>query len=163
MASAILIWVAEVTARTGLRCQSTGRLVLTAKRPKSSKYPKTLATLGDHIKKRRLDLGLHQVDVAEILGVTESTVTNWEKNRTNPTLRPMPEIIQFLGYVPEMESVQTCGEKIVRYRRMHGINQEALARELGVDPATLGRWERDEGEPRCELEERLASFLKKPS
>jgi DNA-binding XRE family transcriptional regulator len=35
-------------------------------------------TLGDHLRRRRLELGLHQKDVAKIIGVTTSSVWNWE-------------------------------------------------------------------------------------
>ena len=59
-----------------------------------------LNTHGDHIKKRRLELGLYQRQVAKILEVDESTVTNWEKNRTGPTRQLLPKVIQSLGYDP---------------------------------------------------------------
>jgi transcriptional regulator with XRE-family HTH domain len=39
-------------------------------------YPDALVTLGDHIRKRRLDLGLRQRDVAAQFGVNVNTVTN---------------------------------------------------------------------------------------
>ncbi|MDP2753685.1 MAG: helix-turn-helix transcriptional regulator [Nitrospirota bacterium] len=51
------------------------------------------------MRKRRLGLGLLQIDVAKMIGVTESTVWNWE-HRTESELRHMPKIIEFLGYVP---------------------------------------------------------------
>jgi hypothetical protein len=35
-------------------------VTLTAKKPLSEAYPKTLKTLGDHLRKRRLDLNLFQ-------------------------------------------------------------------------------------------------------
>jgi predicted transcriptional regulator len=55
--------------------------------------------IGEHIRKKRLDLGLLQHELAETIGVTESTVCNWEHG-TEPELRHMPKIIEFLGYVP---------------------------------------------------------------
>lgn len=48
-------------------------------------------TVGEHIRKRRLDLGLLQIEVAQIIGVTESTVGNWEHG-IEPDLRHMPKI-----------------------------------------------------------------------
>jgi transcriptional regulator with XRE-family HTH domain len=53
-----------------------------------------LKTLGDHIRKRRLDLGLLQREVAAKLSVTESTIWNWESNTTDPALRLLPAIIR---------------------------------------------------------------------
>jgi transcriptional regulator with XRE-family HTH domain len=40
-----------------------------------------------------------QRQVAERLGVDETTVTNWELNRTTPALRFLPAIIRFLGSI----------------------------------------------------------------
>jgi len=57
-------------------------------------------TIGDHLRKRRLDLGLLQGEVADRLGVTESSVTNWELSRTEPELRLLPGIVRFLEYTP---------------------------------------------------------------
>jgi hypothetical protein len=41
-------------------------------------YPEHPLTIGEHIRKKRMDLGLLQREVAEIIGVTESSVWNWE-------------------------------------------------------------------------------------
>jgi transcriptional regulator with XRE-family HTH domain len=71
-----------------------------AEKPKSRKYPKELKTLGDHIRKKRLDLGLLQAEVAERVGVTASTIFNWERNRVSPQARHIRKIIRFLGYKP---------------------------------------------------------------
>ena len=57
-------------------------------------------TIGDHLRRRRLALKLLQRDVAERLGVTESSVWNWEANGSQPDFRYMPAIIGFLGLQP---------------------------------------------------------------
>jgi hypothetical protein len=44
-------------------------VTLTASKPKSVKYLKKLATLGDYIRKRRLDMRLMQKEVANRIGV----------------------------------------------------------------------------------------------
>src|SRR5579872_2299780 len=57
-------------------CHST----FSSPRPKSLNYPNALNTLGDHLRKRRLDLGLLQKQVAAEIGVNTLTVCNWESN-----------------------------------------------------------------------------------
>jgi len=59
-----------------------------------------LKTLGDHLRKVRLDRGLSQMDVARMLKVTENTITGWELNRNQPTARLDKAIIAFLEYIP---------------------------------------------------------------
>ena len=122
-------------------------VTLTAKKPFSEAYPKTLQTIGDHLRKKRLDLKLFQKDVARLLGVTTSTVTNWEKNRGGTAIRFIPKIIEFLGYNPLIETAPTIGKQIMQYRRNQGLSIKKLARELGIDPTTLARWERGESIP----------------
>ena len=73
---------------------------LTAQKPSPLPYPAQISTIGDHLRKRRLDLGLLQREVAEELGVTESTIWNWEANCSSPQLGFIPKTIAFLGYNP---------------------------------------------------------------
>ncbi|MGH7535611.1 MAG: helix-turn-helix domain-containing protein [Gemmatimonadales bacterium] len=110
-------------------------------RPPSRSYPQALATIGDHLRKRRLDLGLLQREVAERLGADPCSVTNWELNRTKPALRFLPGIVRFLGYAP-WAADGSLGDRLLAYRRERVLSQAAFARLLGVDPGTLGRWER---------------------
>lgn len=127
--------------------------------PKPSKIPQILKTLGDHIRKPRLERGLLQKDVARYLGVDETTVYNWERNGTEPRLKYIPKVIEFLGYIPGIFKRKTIGERILVYRYLRGITQRALAGELDVDPSTLGRWERNERRPSDKLFEKLSSFF----
>ncbi len=76
-----------------------------------------------------------------MLGVTECTVTNWEKYRTTPVLWTLPKIIEFLGNSSTDGDEETLGGKILRYRKYRGLTQKELARQIGIDPTTLGRLE----------------------
>ena len=113
---------------------------LKAKKPLSIQYPTSFETIGDHIRKRRLDLGLLQREVALLLRSAECSVYLWETNRTSPTLPFLPRIIEFLGYCP-FDPGWTPGERLTWIRRYFGLSQEAMARRLKVDPGTLAKWE----------------------
>ncbi len=60
-------------------------------------------TIGEHLKKRRLDLGLDQQQVADRMGVIWNSVSNWERGIYRPSKRAMPNLIAFLGYDPRRE------------------------------------------------------------
>jgi len=119
-------------------------LVLKAEKPKHFQYPKELKSLGDHIRKRRLDQGLFQRQVAEKIGVSEETIYNWECHKSSPHVHHLPRVIRFLGYSP-LPAARTKGENLVRTRRELGLTQKAMARLVGVDPTTLARWEKGRG------------------
>jgi DNA-binding XRE family transcriptional regulator len=61
-------------------------------------FPSVPRTLGERLRRRRLETGLLQREVAVILGVSEFTVLNGELDRTKPQSRLWPKWIAFLGY-----------------------------------------------------------------
>lgn len=97
--------------------------------------------MGEHLKKRRLDLGLRQKDVAQEVGATVQTVTNWEKGRTEPEPRHYPGIVRFLGYDPRAAPTSCLGERLRSARLRQGLTQRQLADLLDVDPVTVWAWE----------------------
>lgn len=136
-----------------------GPVTLHARKPASSAYPKELKTLGDHLRKRRLELGLLQADVAKKFGASTASVVNWEKNKAEPELHFLPAIHELLGYVPERRT-KTIAERLVAFRRARGWSQKRLADELNVDPTTLSRWELGKKAPWGEFAEKVERELR---
>ncbi len=54
-------------------------------------------SIGEAIRKRRLDLNLRQVDTAKSIGCNEMTIVNWEKGHTCPRRKKYSAIRAFLG------------------------------------------------------------------
>jgi len=71
---------------------------ITAEKPKDSRYPKEIRTIGDRLRAKRLDIGLRQKDVALRLGVTEDSVCYWENGRVRPSERMVATILDFLDF-----------------------------------------------------------------
>ncbi len=88
-----------------------------------------------------------QNQVAEVLAVDETTVWNWESNRTEPLTKHLPALISFLGYIPFEPTGASLDERLLEYRRRSGLSQKKLARAIGIDPSTLSRLEKNN--PRC--------------
>jgi transcriptional regulator with XRE-family HTH domain len=107
------------------------------------------------LKRRRLDLGLRQKDLARRLETSVFNIRNWERNVTGPSLRFIRRIVRFLGYSPLDVPDLTLGQRILTYRRLHGLRQEDLARQLGVDPSTLASREKGSHEPAGKHRKRL--------
>ena len=113
---------------------------LEAQRPRNPAYPDELKTIGDHIRKMRLDLGLYQKDVANLIGVKTETITYWEKNRVEPRISFIPKIIEFLGYIP-LEIGESIPEQLIAYRKIRGLSREDAAADLGVYEFMWWKWE----------------------
>jgi transcriptional regulator with XRE-family HTH domain len=131
---------------------------LTAPKPRSAAYPKELNSLGDHLRKRRLDKGLLQREVAERLGADLKTIASWERQRTEPSFRHLPAVLAFLGYDPRPEG-QIFGERLYRARTARGLSHRDLASLIGVDESTVWKWEGGRHRPSDGLLRRLRAVL----
>lgn len=136
-------------------------MTLKAPKPLPSNYPLQIKSLGDHIRKRRLDLNIFQKEAAKKIGVDETTIWFWENNHVEPSISFIPSIIEFLGYIPFETQQGSLGEKITTFRCIHGLSQKKLASELDLDHSTLGGWERGEHRPMKKQLKKLLLFIEK--
>lgn len=101
-------------------------------------YPVEPRALGEHIRKRRLDLGLLQIEVATQIGVSENTVWNWEHG-TEPELIHIPAVLELLGYVPWDCPADPIG-RLAYFKKVKGLSFERLGTLMGRDPEQLEDW-----------------------
>jgi len=121
-------------------------------------YPLQLCSVGDHIRKTRLDRGLSQNEVASIIGVSDCSVYNWENNRGESEIRFIPAIIEFLGYNPRPCPTDTLA-RLEWYRWSHGLSVERLGVAMGRDPEQLSDWFSGRHVPFRKSLERIEAFL----
>ncbi len=116
-------------------------------------------TWGDHLRARRLELGVLQKDLAREWKLDPATVNYWERNRFAPVPRHLPRVIEFLGYVPYNPD-WTLAERIRAQREALGFSRQRFAVALGVHEGTVRRWEWGWSVPSPRLEKRLKAFLR---
>jgi len=94
-----------------------------------------------------------------MFGIDDVTIYLWENNRVAPSLAKIPKILDFLGRDPFETKTETLGDRIRKYRRVHGLSQKKLSRLVGVNPSTVGAWEKDENRPLKRNLEKFTSIL----
>lgn len=112
---------------------------LTFAKPKRH-YLLAVVTLGDHLLKRRLDLGYNRKYAASLIGVDPHSLKHWEDGKTELAVGFYPRLIAYLGYNP-LPQGQSRGQRIRRERISRGLSRKALADTVGVDEATIKRME----------------------
>jgi transcriptional regulator with XRE-family HTH domain len=115
-------------------------------------------TIGERIRKRRLELGLTQKEVAKQLGHCWTAVLNWEKGKRQPGIASIPAIIAFLDADPFPQPT-SLSEQLVAVRRRMGWSIKQAADRLRVDPGTWGRWEKM-GIPWTRHQRMVAAFVR---
>ncbi len=121
-------------------------------------YPARVKTLGDHIRRKRLDHGLGQRILARELGVRAETLGRWEKGLSRPLPTHYGKIIRFLGCDPEAGDLSMAGRLRAARRRL-GLSQAVFASKVGLDEGSVRRWESGPGQPSRWMEPRLRAIL----
>jgi magnesium chelatase family protein len=119
---------------------------MTVSTPKPEVAALNAGTLGAKLKRRRLELGLRQIEAAERMGISEHTIVHWERGTTKPEITRYPAIISFLGHEPWPEPTSYAA-KLTAARRRRGWSMKRAAHTIGVDEGTLLRWERSLSRP----------------
>ena len=104
--------------------------------------PMHLNTLGDHIRRRRIEKGQLQKDVAQIIGVSKDAVTYWENNRSQPQIHYYPAIISYLGYYPFDHETEGFAGKIKKLRYSKGYSYKQMGIVFGINGSSVRAWER---------------------
>lgn len=98
-------------------------------------------TVGEHIKKRRLELGMTQKAVARTLKVSQFSVINWERGDFQPSnVVTLHRIVKYLDFDP-LPAGEAIPDRLRAKRREMGWRQRELADYLGVDRCSVTNWE----------------------
>lgn len=131
---------------------------LTVKSPKPKDYSEAPQSLGEHLKKRRRELGLLQREAGERMGVSAETVSNWEIGKTKPAPSQFKPVAGFLGYDPAPEPT-TLAERFEAKRRSLGTTLDQVAQYLGWDEGSLRRYLKGRWRLSSERADALERFL----
>lgn len=103
-------------------------------------------SIGEHIKKRRMDLKLLQREAADRMGISPTTLCYWESSGRRPEAHHLRAVHAFLGLdpYPAPDSMMT---RLAAFRNRNAMSAEDLARILGIKSTTLARWERGATSP----------------
>lgn len=144
--------------------------------------PKKPQTIGGHLRKRRLELGIHQSEAARKLGVSTVTLSRWECDKVYPSWDEQPRVAAFLKFNPftdpalggpkgnETQGVAVLssntpanlGQMIIDYGIKMRKTRQQVAKELGVSPKTVWNWVTGRRQPSPTLRKRLLNIWDGP-
>jgi len=130
---------------------------LRGQRPPPLGYPKSPKTLGEHIRRRRMDLGLSQEQAGKAMGVHNSTVSEWETNQRPIDDRNLAKVYAFLGYRPD-PLPKSFQERVRYWRQSLGLSRIQLSLALGLNHSVVQGWENG-ANPKKDSLTRLRTFL----
>lgn len=76
-------------------------------------YPRAPKTLGEHIRKARMDKGLLIRELAALVGVSADTIINWERR----SVRPKASVLDRLGAVLQLNLAATREQESIELTR----------------------------------------------
>ncbi len=101
-------------------------------------------TVGDEVRAERLNRGLTQHQVDELIGTHRGFFNELETGHRNNTIYVLYKATKFLGYIPKTLCIYetTLGGQLYAHRIKNGLALSRIASEVGLDKSTIGRFER---------------------
>ena len=134
----------EVVCPLTTVCYPFPPLSLISPKPKHFRYPTEILTVGDEVRAERINRGLRQWDVDDIMGAHRGFCNELEMNNRDNTIYVLYKAYKFLGYVPKTLKIDesTSQGKLYAYRIKYGYTLSKVALDIGLDKSTIGRYER---------------------
>jgi DNA-binding transcriptional regulator YiaG len=106
-------------------------------------------------KRLRISLGQTQEQLAQKLGIDESTIASWERGENKPVgpyLKLLEDFVASGGTLVGIPAaarmrIKFSARKITALRKKLGLTKTALARRIGINVNTLWRSERGDRKP----------------
>lgn len=120
-------------------------------------YQENPKTLGEHLRKRRLEFDQTQENMAIRFRISLTAYNSWEANRVVPKLAKWPEIVRFIGYDPTPPPTK-FSQAVAALRRSLGLDKHQFAKRLQVDVKSVLNWEASRTEPFPKMRKKLAAL-----
>lgn len=121
-------------------------------------YPKAAVTVGQRIRRLRMDLGLRQSDLADRLGCTARSVSAWERDVVTPKACQWPTLRAILGEGIDPVAVDLPAQLRAARLRL-GLTQKQLANLVGLHERTIRNGEQGRFRPARKTMSRLRQVL----
>lgn len=121
-------------------------------------------SMGDQIKAVRQIRGLTQKELGERMGVDASTVRKYESGRLNPKIETVQKIADALempvgAFLPSMGIAENFGSRVREARKKQHLSMEQLGQKMGISGSLVGRYERNEENPKPDTIRRFSDAL----
>jgi transcriptional regulator with XRE-family HTH domain len=101
-------------------------------------------TVGDELRKVRMDKGLTQHEVAQYMNVYPNFPNEMELGNRINTIYALHKVYLFLGYVPKTLNIDETSlrGKLFAHRIRNGSTYNIVAKKIGLDKSTLSQFEK---------------------
>lgn len=132
----------------------------------------------NNIKKYRLQFGMKQIELCNILGVSQGALSGWENGRYEPDIKSMNKMAEIFNITVDellgrnIETVPPTNphgilvyrgkvnmDNLKKIRLKSGYSQKDFAKLIHVPPNTYNQWENGTREPDYEMISRIADYF----
>lgn len=136
--------------------------VLVAKITKKEVVVRKIESLSDHLRNKRLAMGIDQTQLAKLFNISNPIISNWEANKKQPSSYYFDSIVSFLGYIPQITmGFDRYGIYTQLYRKEHKLSQKMFAKIVKIHLEEIVHLEENKyGKRKRKLEPILKNFFK---
>lgn len=104
-------------------------------------------SIADNIKALREKHGISQIELAQIIGVTDKAISAWETGQKTPRMGNIQKMADYFGLeksdIIEDVTKNPLSQRIRNRRKELGLSISSIASKTNIDARQIEEWERD--------------------
>ena len=122
--------------------------------------------LAQNLKYLREQKGMNQNEMADVLGISQSAIGNWEQNHRKPDIEMIIRLAEYFGVTLDdlvlrdlKPPIPKYAENMLYLRQKQNMSQEDIGHLLGVTQRCVSKYEKGAGAVDIEKLMKLADFF----
>lgn len=116
-------------------------------------------TTANRIKKLRKKAGLNQSQLAQQTGISEQSISKYERGKRNPKIENLEALANFFKVPVSYLRGETAVNRLKELRQENNLTLRQLGEKLDMKNSTLSQYETGKREPKLETWKELANYF----
>lgn len=119
-------------------------------------------TTANRIKELRKKAGLNQSQLAQQTGISEQSISKYERGQRNPKIENLEVLANFFKVPVSYLRGEAVVNRLKELRQQAGLSLAEVGKGVGLATNTISRYETGQREPKIEVWQKLADFFHVP-
>lgn len=116
-------------------------------------------TTANRIKKLRKKAGLNQSQLAQQTGISEQSISKYERGKRNPKIENLEALANFFKVPFSYLRGKAAVNRLKELRQQAGLSLAEVGKGVGLATNTLSQYETEKREPKLETWQKLADYF----
>ena len=119
-------------------------------------------TTANRIKELRKKAGLNQSQLAQQTGISEQSISKYERGKRNPKIENLEALANFFKVPVSYLRGEAAVNRLKELRQSKGLTLDDIEKATGINRGTYSNYENGNTEPKFEIWQKLSNYFEVP-